>query len=111
MAAVGERGACVILCVCVCVWLVGWFRRVGGGRLDGLLTQSPHTPVAGCTTTFGHHTGSVRILVLTDSSHTFVARISVADEGNHGQADRQTALPVNVITVSLRHCLQCWLLS
>ncbi|CEM28925.1 unnamed protein product [Vitrella brassicaformis CCMP3155] len=26
-------------------------RRVGGGRLDGLLTQSPHTPVAGCSTT------------------------------------------------------------
>ncbi|CEM26503.1 unnamed protein product [Vitrella brassicaformis CCMP3155] len=28
-------------------------RFVGGGRLDGLLTDSPHTPVAGCTTTLG----------------------------------------------------------
>jgi len=56
-------------------------RRVGGGRLDGLLTQSPHTPVAGCTTTFGQK-GSVRILVLTDSSHTFVAWITIVDMRN-----------------------------
>ncbi|CEM09024.1 unnamed protein product [Vitrella brassicaformis CCMP3155] len=32
-------------------------RRVGGGRLDGLLTQSPHTPVAGCTTTLSYDVG------------------------------------------------------
>ncbi|CEM09007.1 unnamed protein product [Vitrella brassicaformis CCMP3155] len=56
-------------------------RRVGGGRLDGLLTQSPHTPVAGCTTTFSSD-GRVRWLVLTNSSHTFVAWISIVDEGN-----------------------------
>ncbi|CEM29749.1 unnamed protein product [Vitrella brassicaformis CCMP3155] len=53
-------------------------RYVGGGRLDGLLTQSPHTPVAGCTTTFSCD-GGVRFLVLTDSSHDFVAWIFILD--------------------------------
>ncbi|CEM13218.1 unnamed protein product [Vitrella brassicaformis CCMP3155] len=51
-------------------------RRVGGGRLDGLLTDSPHTPVAGCTTTLTWN-GPIRDLVLTDSSHTFVAWINL----------------------------------
>ncbi|CEM06519.1 unnamed protein product [Vitrella brassicaformis CCMP3155] len=59
-------------------------RRVGGGRLDGLLTQSPHTPVAGCTTTLSWN-GNVRTLVLTDDSHTFVAWVSILWE-NFGNA-------------------------
>ncbi|CEM09020.1 unnamed protein product [Vitrella brassicaformis CCMP3155] len=54
--------------------------RVGGGRLDGLLTQSPHTPVAGCTTTLSRDE-RVRRLVLTDSSHNFVAWIAISDVG------------------------------
>ncbi|CEM00910.1 unnamed protein product, partial [Vitrella brassicaformis CCMP3155] len=41
-------------------------RVVGGGRLGDLLTESPHTPVAGCTTTLGLH-GDERRLVLTNS--------------------------------------------
>jgi len=56
-------------------------RRVGGGRLDGLLTQSPHTPVAGCTTIFIRD-GEVRLLVLTNSSHNFVAWMNVKGCGN-----------------------------
>ncbi|CEL99407.1 unnamed protein product [Vitrella brassicaformis CCMP3155] len=58
--------------------------RVGGGRLDGLLTQSPHTPVAGCTTTFSREDGigEVRVLVLTNSSHNFVAWIAIFDWGD-----------------------------
>ncbi|CEM05657.1 unnamed protein product [Vitrella brassicaformis CCMP3155] len=56
-------------------------RRVCGGRLDGLLTQSPHTPVAGCTTTFSG--GRTRFLVLTDSSDDFVAWITIPIEGNN----------------------------
>ncbi|CEM04398.1 unnamed protein product [Vitrella brassicaformis CCMP3155] len=56
-------------------------RGVGGGRVDRLLTESPHTPVAGCTTTLSRH-GNVRRLVLTDSSHGFVAWISM--EGGNG---------------------------
>ncbi|CEM08998.1 unnamed protein product [Vitrella brassicaformis CCMP3155] len=56
-------------------------RRVGGGRLDGLLTQSPHIPVARCTTTLGSD-GGVRSLVLTDSSHNLVAWITIEDQGN-----------------------------
>ena len=85
------RGVCVSDCVWVCAFLCGWFRYVGGGRLDDLLTQSPHTPVAGCTTTFGRD-GRVRKLLLTDSSHNFVAWIAILDGGNDnaGQADRQT---------------------
>ncbi|CEL99410.1 unnamed protein product [Vitrella brassicaformis CCMP3155] len=59
-------------------------RPVGGGRLDGLLTQSPHTAVAGCTTTFSQDAciGRVRELVLTDSSHNFVAWIFISDMRN-----------------------------
>ncbi|CEM13221.1 unnamed protein product [Vitrella brassicaformis CCMP3155] len=53
-------------------------RRVGGGRLDGLLTDSPHTPVAGCTTTLTWE-GPTRDLVLTDSSQNFVAWIKIRD--------------------------------
>ncbi|CEM36232.1 unnamed protein product [Vitrella brassicaformis CCMP3155] len=56
-------------------------RRVGGGRLDDLLTQSPHTPVAGCSTTFSYD-DAVRFLVLTDSSHNFVVRMAIWDLGN-----------------------------
>ncbi|CEM03185.1 unnamed protein product [Vitrella brassicaformis CCMP3155] len=56
-------------------------RRVGGGRLDGLLTQSPHTPVAGCTTTLSSG-GRLRYLVLTNSSHDFVAWIAILNMGN-----------------------------
>ncbi|CEM36236.1 unnamed protein product, partial [Vitrella brassicaformis CCMP3155] len=55
--------------------------RVGGGRLDGLLTQSPHTPVAGCTTTFSGG-GRWRILVLTNTSHDFVAWIGISVWGD-----------------------------
>ncbi|CEM30339.1 unnamed protein product [Vitrella brassicaformis CCMP3155] len=53
-------------------------RGVGGGRVNRLLTESPHTPVAGCTTTIsgGHWDGDCR-LVLTNSSHPFVAWISI----------------------------------
>ncbi|CEM22971.1 unnamed protein product [Vitrella brassicaformis CCMP3155] len=51
-------------------------RRVGGGRLDGLLAQSPHTPVAGCTTTMSWD-GDMRRLVVTDGTHDFVAWIYV----------------------------------
>ncbi|CEM25929.1 unnamed protein product [Vitrella brassicaformis CCMP3155] len=58
-------------------------RYVGGGRLDGPLTQSPHAPVAECTTTLSLHGGDVRELVLTDNSHPFVAWISIADTGNN----------------------------
>ncbi|CEM10031.1 unnamed protein product [Vitrella brassicaformis CCMP3155] len=59
-------------------------RRVGGGRLDGLLTQSPHTPVAGCTTTrsWEDGIGEVRVLVLTNSSHNFVAWIVISEWGD-----------------------------
>ncbi|CEM10013.1 unnamed protein product [Vitrella brassicaformis CCMP3155] len=57
-------------------------RYVGGGRLDGLLTQSPHTPVAGCTTIFIRD-GEVRLLVLTNSSHNFVAWTLIQDLGNN----------------------------
>ncbi|CEM09039.1 unnamed protein product [Vitrella brassicaformis CCMP3155] len=61
-------------------------RRVGGGRLDGLLTQSPHTPVAGCTITFSRD-GRVRWLVLTNSSHTFVAWILIEDQTDNAWVD------------------------
>jgi len=53
-------------------------RFVGGGRLDGLLTDSPHTPVAGCTTTLGLN-GDLRRLVVTDNSHNFVASIVISE--------------------------------
>ncbi|CEM38236.1 unnamed protein product [Vitrella brassicaformis CCMP3155] len=63
-------------------------RYVDGGRLNGLLAQSPHTPVAGCTTTFSWCTTAldqdarVRQLVLTNSSDDFVAWITIWDMGN-----------------------------
>ncbi|CEM03354.1 unnamed protein product [Vitrella brassicaformis CCMP3155] len=56
-------------------------RGVGGGRLDDLLTQSPHTPMAGCTTTVSWD-GRVRWLVLTDGSRPFVAWIVISTFGN-----------------------------
>ncbi|CEM01473.1 unnamed protein product [Vitrella brassicaformis CCMP3155] len=54
-------------------------RYVGGSRLQDLLTQSPHTPVAGCTTTF-RRIGD-RWLVLTNNSHHFVACVDIWDLG------------------------------
>ncbi|CEM26489.1 unnamed protein product [Vitrella brassicaformis CCMP3155] len=57
-------------------------RFVAGGRLDGLLIESPHTPVAGCTTTLGLD-GDERLLVLTDGSHPFVAWIDIRGFGNN----------------------------
>ncbi|CEM04596.1 unnamed protein product [Vitrella brassicaformis CCMP3155] len=57
-------------------------RYVGGGRLDGLLTESPHTPVAGCTTTLGWGV-DVRFLVLTGSNHSFAAWIDIRRSGNN----------------------------
>ncbi|CEM36441.1 unnamed protein product [Vitrella brassicaformis CCMP3155] len=54
----------------------------GGGRVDGLLTESPHTPVAGCTTTMSWE-GKARRLVLTDCSHNFVAWITISRPGNN----------------------------
>ncbi|CEM36323.1 unnamed protein product [Vitrella brassicaformis CCMP3155] len=54
-------------------------RGVCGGRLDDLLIQSPHTPVAGCSTTFSKTDGHVRELLLTNSSHNFVAWIYIQD--------------------------------
>ncbi|CEM00947.1 unnamed protein product [Vitrella brassicaformis CCMP3155] len=51
-------------------------RAVGGGRLDDLLMQSPHTPVAGCTTTLSRDIYG-RWLVLSDGSHPFVALIDI----------------------------------
>ncbi|CEM04827.1 unnamed protein product [Vitrella brassicaformis CCMP3155] len=54
-------------------------KRVGGSRLDTLLTQSPHTPVAGCSTTYSSR-GYMRYLVLTNGSHPFVAWIILEDE-------------------------------
>ncbi|CEL94477.1 unnamed protein product [Vitrella brassicaformis CCMP3155] len=58
--------------------LSSFAKRVGGGRVDGLLTESPHTPVAGCSTTV-----SRRQLVLTDCSHNFVAWIFISESGNN----------------------------
>ncbi|CEM14851.1 unnamed protein product [Vitrella brassicaformis CCMP3155] len=58
-------------------------RYVGGGRLDALLSQSPHTPVAGCSTTFSRQHGRpLRYLVLTKSTHNFVAWIHLGDYAN-----------------------------
>ncbi|CEL93574.1 unnamed protein product [Vitrella brassicaformis CCMP3155] len=73
-------------------------RRVAGGRLNGLLTQSPHTSVAGCTTTFSNSGARVRYLVLTDSSHDFVAwiRLEVLPTIND--------VRVSVVTTEARVC-------
>ncbi|CEM12836.1 unnamed protein product [Vitrella brassicaformis CCMP3155] len=53
-------------------------RHVDNDRLLNLLTQSPHTPVEGCTTTTSHRF-PWRCLVLTDAGHSFVAWIAVKD--------------------------------
>ncbi|CEM04432.1 unnamed protein product [Vitrella brassicaformis CCMP3155] len=52
-------------------------RDVGDDPLDGLLLQSPHTPVAGCTMTMSMGDGDMRWLVLTDNRHLFLAWISI----------------------------------
>ncbi|CEM03113.1 unnamed protein product [Vitrella brassicaformis CCMP3155] len=54
-------------------------RHVDNSRLHTLLTQSPHTPVEGCTTTTSYlgPIGRNRSLVLTDASHSFVAWIRI----------------------------------
>ncbi|CEM24942.1 unnamed protein product [Vitrella brassicaformis CCMP3155] len=54
-------------------------RYVGGGRLDALLTESPHTPVDGCGTAFSYQDGRLRKLVLTKSTHNFVAWIYIIE--------------------------------
>jgi len=61
-------------------------RRGDGGRLDGLLTQSPHTLVAGCTSTLSRKgdIGDERALVLTNSSHTFVAWTIISSDFGDG---------------------------
>mmetsp|Transcript_44932 Transcript_44932/g.126882 ORF Transcript_44932/g.126882 Transcript_44932/m.126882 type:complete len:380 (+) Transcript_44932:212-1351(+) len=71
-------------------------RRVAGGRLDGLLNQSPHTPVAGCTTTVSWD-GRVRRLILTDGSHPFVAWVDISRLGH------QNAV-VQVVTTKAALC-------
>ncbi|CEM15698.1 unnamed protein product [Vitrella brassicaformis CCMP3155] len=65
-------------------------RHVDNNRLDTLLTQSPHTPVAGCTTTTSYRTTAgftSRSLVLTGASHSFVAWIYIVEASfyNFGQ--------------------------
>ncbi|CEM25453.1 unnamed protein product [Vitrella brassicaformis CCMP3155] len=70
-------------------------RYVGGDRLDDLLTESPHTPVAGCTTTVS--CGGDRWLVLTDSNHNFVARIQIQQAGNND-------VDVRVVTTEAAVC-------
>ncbi|CEM26930.1 unnamed protein product [Vitrella brassicaformis CCMP3155] len=72
------------------------YRGVGGGRLHGLLTQSPHTPVAGCTTTVSWD-GRVRRLILTDGSHPFVAWVDISRLGH------QNAV-VQVVTTKAALC-------
>ena len=75
----------------VCVWLVQacWWRPSGWPPHP----IAPHT-VAGCSTTLSRD-GDVRWLVLTDSSHNFVAWIIIEDFGGDGtgQDDRQASLP------------------
>ncbi|CEM01575.1 unnamed protein product [Vitrella brassicaformis CCMP3155] len=85
-ASLSSLAKCNILSLFACTHqpnrtLTRLYRRVGGGRLDGLLNQSPHTPVAGCTTTLSCH-GNVRWLVLTNSSDPFVAWITMTDRNN-----------------------------
>ncbi|CEM11121.1 unnamed protein product [Vitrella brassicaformis CCMP3155] len=62
-------------------------RVVGGGRLDGLLTESPHTSVTDCTATMGRDDNE-RLLVLTNGSHPFVAWINIRGLGNNDVAVR-----------------------
>ncbi|CEM00936.1 unnamed protein product [Vitrella brassicaformis CCMP3155] len=73
-------------------------RGVGdSGRLHDLLTQSPHTRVAGCATTLGLG-GVARQLVLTDGSHPFVALITIIRSGNAAQ------MSVHVVTTEGAVC-------
>ncbi|CEM07007.1 unnamed protein product [Vitrella brassicaformis CCMP3155] len=59
-------------------------RGIGGGRVDDLLSESPHRPVAGCSTTFSQD-GRKRWLMLTNSSHPFVAWVEIRTlENNTG---------------------------
>jgi len=60
-------------------------RHVDSNRLLNLLTQCPHTPVEGCTTTTSARFAaglSSRNLVLTNARHSFVAWITVMHDGN-----------------------------
>jgi len=56
-------------------------RHVDTHRLHTIITQSPHTPVEGCTTSASDHFAAGytyrRYLVLTDAGHPFVARILI----------------------------------
>jgi len=51
--------------------------------LHGLLTESLHTRVAGCTTTVSSSDGRVRELVLTDNNRPFAALLFIEDIGNN----------------------------
>ncbi|CEM19618.1 unnamed protein product [Vitrella brassicaformis CCMP3155] len=51
-------------------------RHVDNSRLHTIVTQSPHTPVEGCTTTRSFHS-TWRCLLLTNAGHSFVACIAV----------------------------------
>ena len=74
------------LFVGVCV-----FRFVSGDRLDDLLTWSPHTPVADCTTTVSRGDGDWRWLVLTNT-HLYIAWISIERLNKTGQHDKEGLL-------------------
>ncbi|CEM30279.1 unnamed protein product [Vitrella brassicaformis CCMP3155] len=77
--------------------------HVGGGRVDALLTQSPHTPVAGCSTTFCQD--GDRYLVLTNSTHTFVAWIVIINHwgtNNVGVVVWTTEAPVSAVGGALK---------
>ncbi|CEM31740.1 unnamed protein product [Vitrella brassicaformis CCMP3155] len=58
-------------------------RHVDNSRLHSIMTQSPHTPVEGCTTTASFRFAAIfadrRYLVLTNASHPFVAWIYIQD--------------------------------
>jgi len=57
-------------------------RHVDDHRLHTLLTQSPHSLVEGCSTSvsyFWPRYGKARRVVLTDTSHEFVAWVSIWD--------------------------------
>ncbi|CEM18292.1 unnamed protein product [Vitrella brassicaformis CCMP3155] len=59
--------------------------RVDNHRLHNLMTQSPHAPVAGCSSTTAFLNASsddvnwYRRLVLTDASHAFVAWVQLVE--------------------------------
>ncbi|CEM36866.1 unnamed protein product [Vitrella brassicaformis CCMP3155] len=80
--------------------------RVGGGRLDALLTQSPQTSVEGCTvatTTPGDHANE-RWLVLTDSSHPFVAWIYIGRDSDveFGRVGEGWRISLHNVTVEVK---------